>query len=207
MTMKRASRRSPLALAILGLLIEEPMHPYRMQQLIRERNKDDVINVRLRASLYQTIERLVRDGLIEVHKTTRSERRPERTLYRLTDAGRETTFAWLRAMLATPAREFPEFPAALSFLALLTPEDGLRQLEARAAALANEIAIIEAGHGLGEEALLPRVVLIESEYLRAMRQAELHWLQAVIDDLRAGRLTWSEAQLRELAARFAPASS
>lgn len=204
--MKSVARRSPLALAILALLHEEPMHPYRMQQLIKERDKDDVINVRLRAGLYQTIDRLVRDGLIEVHETAKAENRPERTVYRLTETGQETAFAWLRAMLATPAREFPEFPAAVSFLAMLTPEDGLAQLDARAATLAEEIAGIEARLHSGE-ALLPRVVLLESEYLHAMRRAELSWVRAVAEDLRTGRLTWSEAELRQLAEQFSSPSA
>ena len=179
------------------------MHPYRMQQLIKERGKDLVINVRLRASLYQTIARLLRDGLIAVQETAKAVNRPERTVYRLTEAGRETALAWLRAMLATPAREFPEFPAAVSFLAILTPDDVQAQLEVRSAALAAEIAEIEAGLRLGEELALPRVVLLEAEHLRAMRQAELHWVDVVIADLRTGRLTWSEEQMRAVAARFA----
>ena len=55
-------KRSPLALAVLALLTEAPMHPYRMQQLIKSRGKDQVINVRQRGSLYQTIEqKLVND--------------------------------------------------------------------------------------------------------------------------------------------------
>src|SRR5436190_11458341 len=112
--MKRTARRSSLALAILALLYEAPMHPYRMQQLIKERDKDEVINVRQRASLYQTIDRLLRDGLIAVQETARTENRPERTVYRLTESGRDTAFSWLQAMLANPAREFPDFPAAVS---------------------------------------------------------------------------------------------
>ena len=202
--MTHSARRSPLALAILALLYEAPMHPYRMQQLIRERGKDLVINVRLRASLYQTIARLLRDGLIAVHETAKAENRPERTIYRLTEAGRETALAWLRAMLAGPAGEFPEFPAAVSFLAILSPEDVLAQLEIRSAALASEIAEIAAGLRLGGVLDLPRVVLLESEYLLATRQAELAWVDVVIADLRAGRLSWSEEQMREVAARVAP---
>lgn len=197
--MDRTVRRSPLALAILAMLYEEPMHPYRMQQLIKERAKDDVINVRLRASLYQTIARLLRDGLIAVQSTARSENRPERTIYRLTETGRDTAFAWLCSMLATPAREFPEFPAAVSFLAMLRPEEALAQLETRVDALEAELAEIEIRLG-GEEAPLPRVVVLEEEYRRAVRQAELDWVQEVIADLRAGTLTWSEQQLREFAA-------
>ncbi len=42
------------------------------------RGKDEVINVAQRASLYQTIARLEREGLI-AGKVTRDENRPERT--------------------------------------------------------------------------------------------------------------------------------
>jgi DNA-binding PadR family transcriptional regulator len=199
--MSKSVRRSPLALAILALLYEEPMHPYRMQQLIKERAKDEVINVRLRASLYQTISRLLRDGLIAVQETARSENRPERTIYRLTEAGRETAFAWLCSMLATPAREFPEFPAAVSFMALLKPEEALVQLENRAAAL--EVELAEIADRLESAATLPRVVLLEEEYRRALRQAELVWVHGVIADLRSGALSWSMRQLQEFAARYA----
>src|ERR1041385_3685191 len=102
--MKDTVRRSPLALAILALLYEEPMHAYRMQRVIMERGKDQVINVRQRTSLYQTIDRLLRGGLIAAQETTRDERRPERTVYALTPAGNERVHAWMREMLATPAR-------------------------------------------------------------------------------------------------------
>ncbi len=83
------------------------MHAYRMQQLIKERHKDDVVNVAQRNSVYQTIDRLLRDGLIAVQTTTRDENRPERTVYEPTHAGRDTLREWMRTMLAAPRREFP----------------------------------------------------------------------------------------------------
>jgi hypothetical protein len=46
-------------------------------------------------------------------------------------------------------------------------------------------------------------VLLEEEYRRAVRQAELVWVQGVIADLRFGALTWSMQQLQEFAVRFA----
>ena len=115
-------RRSVLAMALLSMLSEEPMHAYRIQQLIKERHKDDVVNVAQRNSVYQTLDRLLRDGLIEVQTTERAENRPERTTYRLTEPGRVILRQWLTTMLAEPAREFPEFPAALAFLPSLTPD-------------------------------------------------------------------------------------
>jgi DNA-binding PadR family transcriptional regulator len=194
----RSHRRSPLALAVLGLLYEAPMHPYRMQQLIKERGKDEVVNVRERASIYQTIDRLQRAGLITVAETARDEKRPERTVYRLTEEGREITRDWLREMLSTPAREFPAFPVALAFLPLLTPAGALRQLEVRSFRLAADLARLEAEVGAARD-VLPRLFLIESEYLLAMARAELAWVRALADDLRAGRLTWSEDWLRAVA--------
>jgi DNA-binding PadR family transcriptional regulator len=199
---RRSHRRSPLALAVLGLLYEAPMHPYRMQQLIKERGKDEVINVRERASIYQTIDRLQREGLVTVAQTARDEKRPERTVYQLTEEGRETTRDWLREMLSTPAREFPAFPAALAFLPLLTPEDALRQLEVRIIRLEAELARVEAELA-GAARILPRLFLIEEEYLRAMLHTELECVRSVADDLRAGQLTWDDEWLRAVASSSA----
>lgn len=189
MTMARSFQRSPLALAILALLYEAPMHPYRMQQLIKERSKDKVINVERRASLYQTINQLERAGLITVQQTEREERRPERTIYKLTDKGIHTTLDWLRAILSTPTQEYPEFPAAVSFLPLLTPEDALRQLEAREAALAARLAALNSELQYALE-ILPRLFMLEDELVIATLDAELKWVRSIIGDLRSGNLIW-----------------
>jgi DNA-binding PadR family transcriptional regulator len=200
---RRSYRRSPLALAVLALLYEAPMHPYRMQQLIKERGKDEVVNVRDRASIYQTIDRLLRDGLIAVSETTRDEKWPERTVYQLTAEGRETIQDWMSEMLSTPGREFPVFPAALSFLALLTPEDALRQLSTRIVELEADLAHTEAAlTGFGR--ILPRIVLIEEEYRQAMLGAELEWVRRIVADLQAGRLTWNEELLRAFVSAQTP---
>jgi DNA-binding PadR family transcriptional regulator len=196
----QSHRRSPLALAILALLYEAPMHPYRMQQLIKDRGKDQVVNVRERASVYQTIERLLREGLIAITLTTRDEKRPERTVYQLTEEGRETLRDWMREMLSTPAREFPAFPAALSFLPLLTPEDVLHQLEARIVRLEIDLAANEAAIAASAR-FLPRLLLLDNEYTSARLRTELEWVRALADDLRAGRITWSEEELRSLVER------
>ncbi|WP_377520198.1 PadR family transcriptional regulator [Priestia megaterium] len=88
--MKNKIKKSPLALAILCLLIEEPMHPYRMQQLIKERGKDEVINVRYRNSIYQTIDRLHRDRAIVIQEKKQNEGRPDLIVYEVTEEGRRS---------------------------------------------------------------------------------------------------------------------
>ena len=98
------------------------MHVYRMQQLIKRRGEDEVINVTQPNSLYQTIARLEREGLLVAGSVDRDSKRPERTVYELTDSGKATLVTWTREMLSAPSREFPEFPAAISVLLVLTPE-------------------------------------------------------------------------------------
>ncbi|MGF6244170.1 DNA-binding PadR family transcriptional regulator [Paraburkholderia sp. GAS38] len=195
-------RHSPLALAVLAMLTEAPMHPYRMQQLIKARGKDEVINVGQRNSLYQTIDRLLRGDLIAIRETGRDGAFPERTVYEITEAGRDTARLWLREQLAQPAREFPAFPAALSFLPLLSPDDVRRQLETRVGALERELVRIDAMTDEANAVQVPRLFLLEGELVRAQLTAELEWVRTVVADLKAGTLTWSPEWLEEIAQRF-----
>ncbi|MEU6430214.1 PadR family transcriptional regulator [Microbispora sp. NPDC046973] len=184
-----STRRSPLATAVLALVCESPMHAYRMQQLIKERHQDDVVNVAQRNSVYQTIERLLRDGLLAVRETTREENRPERTVYEATETGRETLKQWMRTMLSTPAREFPEFPAALAFLSVVTPEEALTALRQRIAALEARLSALDAEMA-DSLSFVARLFLVESEYQRAQVATELEFVRGLADDLSEGRLTW-----------------
>jgi DNA-binding PadR family transcriptional regulator len=194
------AKRSNIALAILAMLYEAPMHPYRMQLLIKDRGKTEVINVSQRASLYQTINRLEREELIAAQKVMKSKNRPERTVYELTDSGKETMRAWIREMLATPTTEFPEVPAALSVVCLLPPKDALGQLKKRVDLMEAELRRVD--EELAKAAFLPRLFLLEMELIRAQVATELTWVKTVVSDLYSGKLTWTEAWLRKMAAKF-----
>jgi DNA-binding PadR family transcriptional regulator len=198
--MESKVRPSPSALAVLSLLGLGPLHPYGMQRLIRQWGKDQVVNVGQRANLYKTIKRLNEAGLIAVRQTERDQQYPERTVYELTDPGRQAALEWLTDMLATRRNEFPVFPAALSFVMMLDPGTALAVLDRRAAALRQELTRLEAGLET-YSGTLPRVTLLEDEYQRAMITAELAWLTGVLDDLRTGALTWNE-DLADLARTY-----
>jgi DNA-binding PadR family transcriptional regulator len=202
LTMAEAPQRSALGLLVLAMLFEEPMHVYRMQRLIEQWGKHRVVNVRSRASLYQAIERLVRLGLVEVRKTVRTEGRPDRVVYGITENGREVAGEWLREMLRSTGDEYPEFIAAVSMLFGLTPDDAREQLELRARNLEAVLADTEAE--LAGSPGLSRLFLLEEEYRRAVTEAELAWVRGIVDDIREGRLTWDEEWLRQMAAAFSP---
>lgn len=187
-------RSSPLALAVLGMLVGGPLHPYGIQRLLKHWQKDEVVNVGQRANLYKTIRRLNDAGLIAVRQTERDQQYPERTVYELTENGRDTIAEWLADMLATPRNEFPQFPAALSFAMLLPPEDVVRVLEHRAKLLSENLSRLEQA-SKNSPAGLPRVTLLDDEYLRAVTAAELRWVSAVVDDLHTGALTWGQEMI------------
>jgi DNA-binding PadR family transcriptional regulator len=173
-------------MVVLALACEEPMHPYRMQTLIKQRGMDRVANVAQRNSVYQTIDALQRAGLIAVRETSRQENRPERTIYGATEDGRQALRSWVRAGLATPAREFPEFPAVLSVLYGVANAADLRALlETRVAVLEPRLAEMEK-----PVPRIPRLFLLEGEYMAAVMRAEIEWLRGVIADLRSGRLAF-----------------
>src|SRR5215475_4736337 len=137
---------TPLALAVLRLLNTRPMHPYEMHQVVRDHGTDRVIKVRA-GSLYHTVERLHRQGLIEQLETGREGRRPERTVYAITDAGRDEFVTNLRDLLRVPAEEFPVFAAALEMSGALPPATVQRLLEHRTVALEAQLAAYEQAVG------------------------------------------------------------
>lgn len=71
-----------------------------------------------------------------------------------------------------PYRMQQLMPAALAFLGLFSCDDVLQQLRTRASALEQELAATAPA-----DSVLPRVFLVEDEYLHAMTQAELRWVK------------------------------
>jgi DNA-binding PadR family transcriptional regulator len=181
--------RNVVALTVLALLHEGPLHAYGMQTLIRERHKAFAAgNPR---ALYHAVERLAGAGLIEPAETERVGRRPERTVYRITEAGRDELEAWLTHLLATPERDPVLFEAALSFVPALEPAAVGRALAERARFLDVYVAAQEsAGQTLHERHGLGRELLLEHEYRLALDRAELDYTRGLADDVQSGRLTW-----------------
>ena len=197
-----APRSSPLALTVLALLHYRPLHPYGIQRLIKQWGKDQVVNVEQRTSLYRTIERLLAAGLIAVRETGRDPRYPERTVYEITDAGRQTARHWLEDMLAEPRQEYPEFPAALSHVLMLEPAELTEVLERRAQRLTAAMAALDANAAAEAGQGLPRIAMLETEYQRAVLAAEARWVTQILGELRSGELSWSREELLAFAERL-----
>jgi DNA-binding PadR family transcriptional regulator len=183
--------RTPLAVSILSILRERPMHPYEIKQMMHERGHDRVTKLR-GGSLYSTIGRLERDGMIAVVGTERQGRRPERTTYSLTPAGEAEFMTWLRETIATPVREYPELGSISAFLAHLMPWEAARLLRKRLALLESDVGLVEAETIERYGSDLPRLFRIHDEYASRMHQAEIDWVRDLIADIETGRLVWPD---------------
>lgn len=183
-------------LAVLAFLAEKPMHPYEMQRLLAERHKDELLILK-RGSLYHAINRLLDLVLIEPQGTGRTGKRPVRTTYGITPAGRAALLEWIHEMISVPLQESSEFMAALSFLVHLTPKDAIPDLKQRVRWLEQNIVELDSSIA----SLTPRITrinLIESEYLSALRKAEVAWIKNLVNELQTGKLTWDlKAILRD----------
>jgi DNA-binding PadR family transcriptional regulator len=176
-----------LALAVLSTLIQRPMHPYEIASLLRTRGKEQDMKIKW-GSLYTVVQNLEKHGLVEATESVRQGGRPERTIYRLTDAGREELEDWVRELVSTPEPEQRRFEAGLSVLGVLPPDEAMSLLRQRLGLLEEAIAgqrvmLAQASHEI------PRVFLVEGEYDLALREAEAAWVRSLLEELTTGTLS------------------
>jgi DNA-binding PadR family transcriptional regulator len=183
--------RTPVALSVLNLLHERPMHPYEMRSLMRERGHDRAFRIR-ESSVYDTVARLADRGFIEPVEVNKQGRRPERTVYAITEAGRDELLVWLWELASEPAAEYPAFAAPLMFIYSLGKDRTLSAFGQRAARLEADISASDAYRRAFEDQMpgFVRIFGIEEEYAQAMRRAELAWLRATTAELRDGTFPW-----------------
>jgi DNA-binding PadR family transcriptional regulator len=181
MTRRRVS--NPLALAVLSCLGERPMHPYEISTTLRSRGKEQSIKLNY-GSLYAVVESLQKHGLITAVETVRSGRRPERTVYEITEAGVTEFEDWLAELLSTPVRDFTSLEAGLSLMPGLPPGEVARLLDQRAEKLRMELRTLDSM--LAEASYLPEIFVVESHYRRAMLTAELTFATDLVSRIRSG---------------------
>ncbi len=179
------SRRNPLALAVLSCLRERPMHPYEISTTLRSRGKEMSIKLNY-GSLYSVVESLQKRGLVAPMETSRVGRRPERTVYQITEAGEIEHEDWLAELLSTPVREFTSLEAGLSLMPGLAPDEVARLLSERADRLRMEQRSLDARLAVASESGVPDLFLIESRYRQRQLSTDIDFVTELAEGLRSG---------------------
>ncbi len=181
-------RANLLALVVLSLLTERPMHPYEISAVMRQRGHASIVKLNFGA-LYSVIETLRSLALIVPVETRREGRHPERTIYTTNEAGQAELLDWLRALVRTPATEYTQFVAGLAFIAHLSPSEAVALLEDRVHSLAEKIREQRAELETSRQRGVDRLFLLEDEYQLAQLENEQVWVQKLIQDIEDGTLT------------------
>jgi DNA-binding PadR family transcriptional regulator len=182
---RQAHPSNPLALAVLALLFERPMHPYEMGVLLKQRNKEESIKFRY-GSLYTVIDLLLRRSYIAARETAREGRRPERTVYEITPAGLDELHAWMVDLIGQPAKEYPQFEAALCLLPVLPPDEALALLRRRLELIDDNAGVLARQIEQVSTANFPGLFLIEAEYRLAIIRAEQQFVADLVRRIENG---------------------
>ncbi|MEV6440559.1 PadR family transcriptional regulator [Amycolatopsis sp. NPDC051716] len=192
--MKRRKVANVLGLAVLSVVQERPMHPYEMAAVLKQRGKDADMPIKW-GSLYTVVANLEKHRFIEAVESVKDGGRPERTVYRITPAGREEFEDWVRELVGTVDREPPRFKAGLSMIGVLGPDQAISRLRERLEQLGERA---EAHRAVLEQLrpLMPRLFLVEVEYDLAMTEAEARWVRGFLEELTTGALPGLDAWRR-----------
>jgi DNA-binding PadR family transcriptional regulator len=180
----------PLAVAVLGLLVEQPRHPYDIAYTMQQRHMHEHIKLSM-GTLYHVVEQLQRLGWIRPTETAREGRRPERTTYEVTPEGHRQLLDRVRQLVAEPAREYSTFEAGLTFLHQLPRDEAVALLRRRADALREQIELWDYALERLRAGGLGRLALIEAELVQDTRRFQRDWATRVADEIENGTLEWA----------------
>ncbi len=150
------------------------MHGYKLHEFLERRLQ--YVPGLTKASAYRMLDRLYRKGLVD-RKSERQGRRPERQVYRITEAGREKFLSLLRRQLAVPGRPVLAGDVALLFSHRLPPEERMELLRARLDGLKEMRERLALSLGVHSEGSPARLVL---GHVLAHLDTEIQWLGGLL---------------------------
>jgi DNA-binding PadR family transcriptional regulator len=119
---------------VLGVLLKQPMHGYEVRRALESWNAEQWANIAY-GSIYFSLAKMAEEQLVEVVSTDDRGNRPARTVYAITDQGREQFGRLLRELWWEYRPPIDPFRVALTFMNLLPRDELLAALRNRAGGL------------------------------------------------------------------------
>lgn len=169
-------------LVILGLLRQRPLHGYEIKHVIEDR-MGDWTSIAF-GSIYFALRKLAEEGMVDVAATERAGNRPSRTVYALTDGGRNEFLRLLREIWGRPERLYFATDLGLFFMDALPHEELAGHIDTRIKRLKEILAHLTKHR---EDSLadphVPRRARFIFDHSRAHLEAELAWTQSLASEL------------------------
>lgn len=120
---------SNIKLVLLGLLCDKPMHGYEIKHIIED-HMDDWTDIKF-GSIYFALSKLAEEQALEIAEEGRDGNRPSRTVYRITEKGRQEYLRLLRELWMSDNRTLYSFDVGLFFINSLPKEEVAGYLDQR----------------------------------------------------------------------------
>jgi DNA-binding PadR family transcriptional regulator len=174
-------------LVILGFLRGRPQYGYEIKQLI-EHVMGDWTDIAF-GSIYYALGKLADEGFVEKVGTEQEGGRPSRTVYQITDAGREEFMRLLREAWSSVERQTFDFDIALSFMGALPVDEVKGYLRKRVTHLEHVLQYLDAHQSeeLADTDHVPThlATAVFSHHRRHL-QAELDWTRELLQNVEQG---------------------
>jgi DNA-binding PadR family transcriptional regulator len=174
---------NPLTLRLLGLLVEQPMHPYALAAALNERYP--YLNAKS-GSVYTLVRSLEAAGWVAPTGVEQMGNRPARTVYALTEQGWDVFRDRVRRQIREAKVATSAFVDALAYLGALDRAEAPHVLRGRLESLRERIAELERANDPG----LPEIIMIEVGYVLHQLRSEAEWISALIARIDDGELAW-----------------
>lgn len=176
---------STTRLLILGALrFMQPAHGYAVREELESWDADTWANIAY-GSIYHALNKMADEGLVRAVDTESVDNRPARTTYIVTDEGEQEFQRLLHDYWWTYRSPVDPFFAAFSFFPELPQEDQTSALLERRSAVDATLRRYEALVAEFDISKPPHVILHGKLWI-ARLEAELHWLDEVIDLVLSG---------------------
>ena len=172
---------------LLGLLLEQPMYGQQIREVIENHHTlfADFIK---KPTIYYQLERLARDGYLEVRRETVEAPGTgsahdelalrERDVYYITAKGRSYFYKLLREALGVHTPQLSEMDACLFFLDYLEPGEAITLLRERYELVALERATV--AQQMQELSVHGEAHRLVNDHKLTLLDAELNWLARTI---------------------------
>ena len=172
-------------LVILGFLKDRPLYGYELKQEI-EKRMGDWTSIAF-GSIYFALNKMAEESLVKKAATEQEGNRPSRTIYEITDSGRAEFDKLLHQLWYKDERQYYEFDIGLFFLHSLPREEVLKALQERISGMEKTLQYLHSHEEKQfENPHIPRLAEAIFSHSALHFQAELEWLQQVMENLKAG---------------------
>jgi DNA-binding PadR family transcriptional regulator len=172
-------------LVILGLLRERPLYGYEIKQIIED-HMSDWTSIAF-GSIYFALDKLSEEQFVEKIGVEQEGKRPSRSVYQITEAGRAEFLRLLRAVWSEFERQYFTLDVGLAFMEALPLNEIKSYLGRRVAQLEG---ILEYLYSHQQEELAkqeaPRSAVAIFDHSRVHFQAELTWTRDLLAQVERG---------------------